>query len=746
MNRSDPPNPSPWQTVHPTTPMNVLNDSQSFLPLGQQLLRAGLITQGQLAQALREQRENFMKFGEVCLIHRWITIEDLYRHTASHLLSLGEILIALNYIDIDQLKLALSQQRRFGRKLGEILLWKSWVTEEHLTYALRVQQHLRQAATPNAWEALAYYLQHNPVLPPAGANPPAPPLESELLPSIPPTASPLPPITEEVSAPVLPPPVSPSPSKAAPSHSSAHRISSPAGAPVPAATTPQDILDVEKLRSQITTYRNKIASLELQLEMQQQDWDALSLQMAQQVADYQAQYEQRIQQLEQSLQSSQAEFVEVADLRQKVEQLQTELELFQGYEQKYQLLLKQQQAQTQELTQARFRIQQLEGELRLSQVTLQDKERALQQQQALVQQLEEQKQHLKHWEAEVKRAQRIEHEFQQLQQQHVLVTQELELLRSQASQWQEQSQQVQQLLQERQALLAQVEQLQSQLSQTVNSAELSSVKAERDVLRRQVEALQHASALDLERELTSLRQHIHYVEAERDALAEQLTGLLSSGRSNHLNSKLSQTQELLAAYRQSLDDLQRELQAQKHTNRCLQARLEQQEAVLDVARVELRSVSSLAHRLQSRLDAEQSGQSLEQALHWAERVLMSLQEAALITSEQRQEILKRWQQEGGELSRIVQEVGGLHPQTVKFFNDEGYLARLLGCRRIGEYLQAAGLVTKEDVEEALQMIPPATRLGEALSQKGVLNPATADYFAKTFTGQTPSQPQDSRRV
>jgi len=158
VNRSDPPNPSPWQTVHPTTPMNVLNDSQSFLPLGQQLLRAGLITQGQLAQALREQRENFMKFGEVCLIHRWITIEDLYRHTASHLLSLGEILIALNYIDIDQLKLALSQQRRFGRKLGEILLWKSWVTEEHLTYALRVQQHLRQAATPNAWEALAYYL------------------------------------------------------------------------------------------------------------------------------------------------------------------------------------------------------------------------------------------------------------------------------------------------------------------------------------------------------------------------------------------------------------------------------------------------------------------------------------------------------------------------------------------------------------------------------------------------------------
>jgi len=318
---------------------------------------------------------------------------------------------------------------------------------------------------------------------------------------------------------------------------------------------------------------------------------------------------------------------------------------------------------------------------------------------------------------------------------------ERDVLRRQASQWQDRALQDQQLLQERQALLAQVDHLQNQLSQG-NTVELASLKAERDVLRRQVEELQTASppTLDVDREVQSLRQHIQYVEAERDALAEQLTGLFSGSRSNQLNSKLSQTQELLAAYRQSLEDLQQELVTQKHTNRCLQARLEQQEAILDVARVELRSSGSLAHRLQNRLDAEQSGQSLDQSLHWAERVLMSLQEAALITPEQRQEILKHWQQEGGELSRMIQMVAGLHPQTVKFFNDEGYLARLLGCRRIGEYLQAAGLVTKEDVEDALQMIPPGTRLGEALSQKGVLNPATADYFAKTFTGQHPIKP------
>ncbi|MEN9204910.1 MAG: hypothetical protein Q6K99_05575 [Thermostichales cyanobacterium BF4_bins_65] len=691
----NPSNPGPWQNIHPTTPMNVLDDQS--LPLGQQLLRAGLITQSQLAQALREQRETFMKFGEVCLIHRWISVEDLYRYTASHLLSLGEILIALKYIDIDQLKSALAQQRRFGRKLGEILLWKSWVTEEHLTYALRVQQYLRQAATANAWDALQYYLQHNP----SASTPAAAPL-----------SAPIPgPVIEEVVAAAPPTPQA-------------------VARPMPAAAaSTQEAVDVDKLRAQITAYRNKIASLELQLEMQQQEWDALSLQMSQQVADYQAQYEQRIQQLEQSLQASQTEHGETAELYQRIEHLQTELELFQGYEQKYQLLLKQQQSQTQELTQARFRIQQLEGELRLAQVAMQEKERAIQAQQTLAQQLEEHKQRLKQWEAEIKRAQRIEHEFEQLQQQYTLAVQELELLRSQASQWQE-------LLQAQQEWQAQREQLQTQLSQMVSATEYASLKAERDILQRQLAESQHSPSADLEREVQSLRQHIQYVEAERDALAQQLTALPGSSRHGQLSAKLTQLQELLTAYRRSLEDVQAELATQKQLNRCLQARLEQQEAVLDVARVELRSSASLARRLQERLDAERSGQGIEQALHWAERLLNSLQAAALISPDQHQQILHTWQEQGGELSRVVATLTGLHPQTIQFFSDEGYLARLLGCRRIGEYLRAAGLVTKEDVEEALQMIPPATRLGEALSQRGVLNPATADYFAKTFTGQS----------
>ncbi|GAB4218005.1 MAG: hypothetical protein OHK0012_24890 [Synechococcales cyanobacterium] len=721
MTRPENPNPAPWQTVHPTTPIQVLSDSQDFVPLGQQFLRAGLITQSQLAQALREQRENFMKFGEVCLIHQWVSVEDLYRHTASHLLSLGEILIALGYIDINQLKLALSQQRRFGRKLGEILLWKAWVTEDNLLYALRVQQSMRQAALPDAWEALQSYLKEHP-LHPSQEIPIPPPPEAEA--SLPP-----PPAVAATPVSLPDPPESHT-------HSTLNRIPSSGS---------QDVIDNEKLRGQVTTYRNKIASLELQLATQQQDWDAYSGQMAQQVADYQAQYEERIQQMEQLIQRSQAEMADLLQLRQQVEQLQTELELFQGYEQKYQLLLKQQQTQTQDLTQARFKIQQLEGDLRLSQVTLQDTERTLQQQQALVQQHEEQRQRLKQWEGEMRRARRIEQEYQQLQQQHALLQQEMDLLRSQVHTWEENAREQQYLLRERETLAHTIDQLQAQVTQ--QQYQLDDLHTERQTLQQQVESLRvvtpngsapppttHSTTVNpsVEQELQALRQHLQYVEAERDALAQQLTALPSMGRGD-LASKLSQSQELVGAYRRSLEAVQKELEEQKQENRCLQARIEQQEAVLDVARIELRAPDSLSRRLQARLDAERAGQTPDQALHWADRILISLRDAALLTEQQRKTIAEIWKQQGGELTKVIYDQTGLDPQTIKFFSDEGYLARLLGCRRIGEYLRAAGLVSEADVEEALSMVPPGTRLGEALAKKGVLSPATADYFATHFT-------------
>ncbi|NJO85635.1 MAG: hypothetical protein HC818_02295 [Synechococcaceae cyanobacterium RM1_1_27] len=118
------------------------------LPLGQRLLRAGLLTRPQLAQALREQQQNHLRLGEICLEHGWIEPEDLYKFTASHELCLGEVLVAMGSLQPNQLRVALAQQRRFGRRLGEILAWKGWVGTDVLNQALEIQAQLKQMQMP----------------------------------------------------------------------------------------------------------------------------------------------------------------------------------------------------------------------------------------------------------------------------------------------------------------------------------------------------------------------------------------------------------------------------------------------------------------------------------------------------------------------------------------------------------------------------------------------------------------------
>ena len=52
---------------------------------------------------------------------------------------LGELLVQQKLISQDQLKFALEQQKRSGRKLGRVLVDNAFVTEENISEALAKQ-------------------------------------------------------------------------------------------------------------------------------------------------------------------------------------------------------------------------------------------------------------------------------------------------------------------------------------------------------------------------------------------------------------------------------------------------------------------------------------------------------------------------------------------------------------------------------------------------------------------------------
>ena len=122
--------------------------------LGQRLLQSGLLTQAQINQILREQRQTHLKFGEACLERGWITPEILYQNIPSYTLGLGELLVLRGDLAFDQLRVALAQQRRYGRKLGEILLWRGWLQASELEEILEIQQMAQSLQFANAWEAI----------------------------------------------------------------------------------------------------------------------------------------------------------------------------------------------------------------------------------------------------------------------------------------------------------------------------------------------------------------------------------------------------------------------------------------------------------------------------------------------------------------------------------------------------------------------------------------------------------------
>lgn len=100
--------------------------------IGQRLIEAGYINNDMLQEALSAQAETGLLLGEVCLLKGWLTYAQLRECLPTTRSKIGEKLISLGYLNIEQLWIALFEQRQSGHKLGDILVERGWVDRQIL--------------------------------------------------------------------------------------------------------------------------------------------------------------------------------------------------------------------------------------------------------------------------------------------------------------------------------------------------------------------------------------------------------------------------------------------------------------------------------------------------------------------------------------------------------------------------------------------------------------------------------------
>lgn len=123
---------------------------------GDLLIELGLVTEGQVLEALALQPLTGARVGEALLSLGYLTRPQLQRALSIAIARgdtvvldrppLGEILLGLQYVSADALELILEKQKRDGRRLGELLVEAGACSHQQLYEALGLQQ--RMSASP----------------------------------------------------------------------------------------------------------------------------------------------------------------------------------------------------------------------------------------------------------------------------------------------------------------------------------------------------------------------------------------------------------------------------------------------------------------------------------------------------------------------------------------------------------------------------------------------------------------------
>src|SRR3954469_10545023 len=125
-------------------------------PFGELLVELGFVTEYQVQEALALQSLTGNRIGEALMSLGYITRNQLQRALSMALgrgqavsldkPPLGEVLIGLKYLEQARLDEALEQQRKDGRRLGEILVEKHICTYQQVYEALTLQQRMAAEA------------------------------------------------------------------------------------------------------------------------------------------------------------------------------------------------------------------------------------------------------------------------------------------------------------------------------------------------------------------------------------------------------------------------------------------------------------------------------------------------------------------------------------------------------------------------------------------------------------------------
>jgi adenylate cyclase len=127
---------------------------------GDMLVKLGLVTPGQVQEALALQSLTGQRVGEALISLGYVTREQLQTALSEalglsgvkplHRPPLGELLVGLKHLTPAQLDAALERQKRDGRKLGEILVEQGMCSYRQVYEGLALQQRMveRKAAEP----------------------------------------------------------------------------------------------------------------------------------------------------------------------------------------------------------------------------------------------------------------------------------------------------------------------------------------------------------------------------------------------------------------------------------------------------------------------------------------------------------------------------------------------------------------------------------------------------------------------
>ncbi len=130
--------------------------------LGEILVRLGLVTAVQVEEALLRQAKTGERVGEALVGLGHVRMEELRRALNEELgLSadlpqrpqLGELLVGLKHISAAQLEEALREQRKDGRRLGELLVEKGFCSYRQVYDGLALQQRMTTAVAVQGQEA-----------------------------------------------------------------------------------------------------------------------------------------------------------------------------------------------------------------------------------------------------------------------------------------------------------------------------------------------------------------------------------------------------------------------------------------------------------------------------------------------------------------------------------------------------------------------------------------------------------------